>query len=309
MKIVIALGGNALGNTPSEQIELAKEAAMSIVNLIEQGHEVILVHGNGTQVGMIKNAFDESSKINNEMPLMPLAECVAMSQGYIGYHLQIAIKNALLSRKIEKNVTAIITHVVVDKDDEAFKYPTKPIGIYYSKEEAKKRQETLNEILVEDSGRGYRIVVPSPKPIDIVEKNIIEKLFGEQNIIITVGGGGIPVIYENEQYRSVSAVVDKDMAGAKLALLVDADLFLILTAVRHVCINYGTSSEEKIHKMSSEEAKIYIEEGHFPSGSMLPKVKAAIEFAEQKSPSRSIIACLQEADLAVKGKAGTVIYF
>ena len=308
MKVVVALGGNALGNTPTEQFELLKEASNSIVDLVEQGHNVIVVHGNGPQVGMIQNAFDQLGKVNEEISFMPLAECVAMSQGYIGSQLQLAIKNTLISRKINRNVSTLITHVVVDKDDKAFENPTKPIGSFHSKEEAEKMQREHNIRMVEDSGRGFRVVVPSPNPVDIVEKNIIQNLYNEKNIIITSGGGGIPVVVEDGQYISIPAVIDKDMAGAKLATLVDADLFLILTAVNRVYTNFGKPSQKEVKKMSSNEAKLYIKEGQFAPGSMLPKIKAAIEFVDQKIDSQVIIGSLEEASLAIKGNAGTIIY-
>ena len=280
MKVVIALGGNALGFTPEEQMEAAKEAAKSIVDLIEQEHDVILVHGNGPQVGIIKNAFEEASIYDSKIPSMPLAECVAMSQGYIGYHLQNAIKNELNNRKLHKEVASIITQVVVNKNDPAFDYPSKPIGNFHTKDEADLLKEKQNIILVEDSGRGYRLVVPSPKPVDLIEKDIIKHLLDQKIVIITGGGGGIPVVLDKDSYIGVQAVIDKDSIASKLALIVEADLFVLLTAVNRVCINFGKHNQEEIIKMSTKQARKFIEEGKFPPGSMLQTIESAIDFAD-----------------------------
>ena len=238
-KIVIALGGNALGNNPEEQLELVKNTAKSIVKLIKDGNDVIIAHGNGPQVGMINLAMDYSSNNDGGTPSMPFAECGAMSQGYIGYHLQQAIEVELAEQGIDKNCATIITQVVVDKDDPAFSKLTKPIGAFYTKEQAEVQEKEKGFTFVEDAGRGYRRVVASPKPIDIVELPIVEELVNNGDVIITVGGGGIPVIRDGHKLNGVAAVIDKDRSSAKLAALLKADVLLILTAVEQVCINYN----------------------------------------------------------------------
>ncbi len=307
MKIVVALGGNALGNTPDEQKALVKNTASSIADMIEQGHDVIIVHGNGPQVGMIQSAFDEASKIKPNIPIMPLPECGAMSQGYIGFHLQNGIRNELFSRGIKKNITTLVTQTVVDKNDKAFKHPTKPIGAFYSETEIKELQKQMNLPYVEDSGRGYRFVVASPKPIDFLESESIKHLLEQRDIIIASGGGGIPVIKDNGSYQGVPAVIDKDSSSARLAEIIDADIFVILTAVDRVMINFGKPEQKAIESMTIEEAKQYIGEGHFAPGSMLPKVEAAIDFVQRKPESEAIIASLENAAQAIKKESGTII--
>lgn len=304
-KIVIALGGNALGNTVYEQQELVKETSKAIVDLVESGNQVIIAHGNGPQVGMINLAMSFSANANVIKSDMPFPECGAMSQGYIGYHLQNAIGNELKKRNIKKNVATIITQVLVDENDEAFKNPTKPIGAFYGKEEADKLTKEKGYTMVEDSGRGYRQVVPSPKPVDIIEKDLVNSLVEEGNIIITVGGGGIPVINKNNVLKGVPAVIDKDYASSKLAELVKADVLIILTAIDRVAINFGKPNQKNIEKMTVSEAEKYCEEGQFAPGSMLPKVKACIAFA--KTGGEAIIASLENAKKALIGESGTKI--
>ena len=304
-KIVIALGGNALGNTAIEQIKLVEETAKPIVDLIEDGNQVIIAHGNGPQVGMINlgmNYAHDNSVIKGEMPF---PECGAMSQGYIGYHLQNAIGNELRKRGIKKDVACIVTQVVVDENDEAFKKPTKPIGSFYDKDTADKLAKEKGWTFVEDAGRGYRRVVASPKPIDVVEKNIVNKLVDNGYVIITVGGGGIPVVDKNSKYIGVPAVIDKDFASAKLAELVKADSLFILTAVERVCIDFGKPTEKKLEKMTLAECDKYIKENQFAPGSMLPKVLACMSFV--KTGGEAIIADLKNAKLALDGKSGTKI--
>ena len=308
MKIVVALGGNALGDTPQEQLELVKNTAESIVDLVEQGHDVILVHGNGPQVGMIQSSFEEASTNNPKIPLMPLPECGAMSQGYIGYHLQNAIRNALDLRKLNREIATVVTQTLVDKDDAAFKNPTKPIGRFYTEAEANEIKKTINLPMVEDSGRGYRFVVASPKPVDIIEKNTIQTLLKNNTIVIASGGGGIPVIKEQSGLTGVPAVIDKDLSSAKLAMLIKADVLIILTAVNRVAINFGKPNQQSLEKMSIQEAENYIQEGHFAPGSMLPKVEAAMAFVNENKNAQAIIASLEEAALAMKGKSGTIVY-
>ena len=218
-RILIALGGNALGDSPQEQQQILSEGVKNIADLIEEGHDVVIVHGNGPQVGMINLAMDNSNKLTGETPEMPFPECGAMSQGYIGYHIQNALKRELTSRKIGKNVATVVTQVVVDSKDPAFKNPTKPIGKFYSKEESEKIETEKGFLFKEDSGRGYRRVVASPKPVDIVEKEVIDNLVNAGTIVIAAGGGGIPVVVDGYGYKGVPAVIDKDLASEKLAEL------------------------------------------------------------------------------------------
>lgn len=306
-RMVIALGGNALGKTPAEQKKAVKGTAKSIVDLIEDGHEVIMAHGNGPQVGMINLAFEVSANSEEGTPEMPFPECGAMSQGYIGYHLQNAIGEELKNREIDKSVSTIISQVVVNEDDQAFENPSKPIGSFYTEEEAKKLEEEKGYDMVEDAGRGYRRVVPSPIPVDIAEKNIISNLVNDGQVVIACGGGGIPVVREGNSLKGVPAVIDKDFASEKLAELVDADLLMILTAVEKVAINFGEEDEEWLSEMNIETAEQYIDEGHFAPGSMLPKVKAAMKFVEGNEERKSLITSLDKAEEGIKGETGTVI--
>lgn len=305
-KIVIALGGNALGNTPEEQLELVKTTAKSIVDLVCQGNKVIVTHGNGPQVGMINLAMEVShNEINS--PEMPFAECGAMSQGYIGYHLQQSIQKELLKRGLKKNCLTVITQVLVDKEDSAFQNPTKPIGSFYSKEEAEEIAKEKGYKMVEDASRGYRRVVASPKPQKILELKTIKDLMNRGNIVIACGGGGIPVIKYRNGFKGVDAVIDKDKTSACLAANLKADILLILTAVDQVSINYKEEDEEKIEQMTVKEAKQYIKDKEFASGSMLPKVEACIDFVERRPHGRAIITSLKKASRALEGKTGTVI--
>jgi len=304
-KIVIALGGNALGNTPEEQLELVKNTAKSIVDLVEKGNNVIITHGNGPQVGMINLAMEVSHQ-EIESPEMPFAECGAMSQGYIGYHLQQSIQKEIIKRGMRKNCLTVITQVEVDNTDPAFKNPTKPIGSFYTKEEADKLIEEKGYTMKEDAGRGYRRVVASPAPQKIVEIKTIKELLKKGNIVIACGGGGIPVVKYRKGYKGVDAVIDKDRTSARLALDLKADMLLILTAVDSVYINYKEEDEQKIRKMTVEEAKEYIKDKEFSEGSMLPKVQACIEFAS-KSKGYAMITSLKKAKIALEGKAGTII--
>ena len=308
-RIVIALGGNALGNTPEEQLEKVANAAKSIVGFVKQGHQVIIGHGNGPQVGMINNAMDFSSKNGGKTPAMPFPECGAMSQGYIGYHLQNAILREATIQGINKNVLTVITQVEVSKDDKAFSNPTKPIGSFVSEEEAKAiMQEKPEQTFKEDAGRGYRRVVASPLPIDIVEKEAILQLVKNDNIVIACGGGGIPVVKNNEgDYTGVAAVIDKDFASEKLAELVDADYLFILTAVDRVCINFNKPDQKELKEITVEEAEKLAEEGHFAPGSMLPKVIACKMFASSKQGRKAVIVSLENAAKALTGESGTII--
>lgn len=306
-KIVVALGGNALGNNPSEQIKLVRETARPIADLIQRGHEVVIAHGNGPQVGMINLAMEVASKSSAATPEMPFPECGAMSQGYIGYHLQNAIREELLSREMDIPVATVITQVIVDKDDTAFQNPTKPVGAFYTKEEADRLSQEKNYIMKEDAGRGYRRVVASPLPIDVAEKETIKALVEAEQVVITVGGGGIPVYKEGNRLIGVPAVIDKDFASAKLAEILDADYLIILTAVEKVAINFGKENEEWLSSLNSEQVNRYIGENHFAAGSMLPKVKAALMFAESKPGRKSLITSLEKAADGIAGRTGTMI--
>ncbi len=300
-RIVVSLGGNALGNNPAEQKQLLQDVAIPIVDLIKDGHEVVIAHGNGPQVGMINLAFNESTST----PLMPFPECGAMSQGYIGFHMQNAIGNELTRQNIDKSIASVVTQVIVDENDEAFKNPRKPIGSFYTKEEALDQTETLGYTMVEDSGRGYRRVVASPMPIDVKEKAVIDSLLKDGHIVITVGGGGIPVIDHDGILTGVPAVIDKDNASAKLAELIHADMLVILTAVDNVYINFGKENQEKLETISIDRLELLIKENHFAPGSMLPKINATIKFAKQGKIS--VIASLNNASEAFKLRAGTII--
>ena len=307
-KIVIALGGNALGNSPEEQLSLLKDVAKIIVDLVKDGNKIVLTHGNGPQVGQILLAMDYASEGEVKTPIMPFPECGSMSQGYIGYQLQQSLQNELYRQGIYNNCVTLITQVLVDQNDSAFQNPTKPIGMFYSKEEADRISKEKGFQFVEDSGRGYRRVVPSPKPIDIIEKEAIKELIENNNIVICAGGGGIPVIRDSsDQLKGVAAVIDKDRTASLLASLVDADILLILTAVDKVSIHYNTPSQVDLNSMTIEEARKYIKDGEFANGSMLPKVEACIEFAEKDDSKYAIIGSLEKAFAAVNGKNGIII--
>ena len=304
-KLVIALGGNALGNTPYEQLKLVQETAKPIVDLIEAGNQVIIAHGNGPQVGMINLAMSTAANAKAIKSDMPFPECGAMSQGYIGYHLQNSIQNELKARGLKKSVATVVTQVLVDETDPAFQHPSKPIGAFYSKEEADRIAAEKGYTMVEDAGRGYRQVVPSPKPVDVVEKNMVNTLIDAGHVVITVGGGGIPVIEKDGKLLGVPAVIDKDFASAKLAELVKADALVILTAVDRVSINWGKPNQKSLESMTCEQAEQYCKEGHFAPGSMLPKVQAAMSFA--RTGGEAIIASLENAAAALRGESGTKV--
>jgi carbamate kinase len=306
-KIVIALGGNALGNTLAEQMEAVKITAKSIVDLIEEGHQVVISHGNGPQVGMINNAFTEFSKIEKDQPIVPLSVCVAMSQAYIGYDLQNAIHEELKNRGKDTPVATMITQVRVNGDDPAFQNPTKPIGKFMSKEQADEFSQKYGYPMKEDAGRGYRRVVASPKPVEIVEIDAIRALVDAGQVVIAGGGGGIPVVLNGNQLKGTSAVIDKDFASCVLAKELDADYLIILTAVEKVAINFGKPNVKWLSNITVEEAEKYMEEGHFAPGSMLPKVQAAVDFAASKEGRSALITLLEKAKDGIAGETGTVI--
>jgi len=305
-RIVVALGGNALGKTPDEQKKLVKETAKYIVDLVEIGNKVIVTHGNGPQVGMINLGMEEAHK-NNVGPEMPFPECGAMSQGYIGYELQQAIQVELKERGMKRNCVTLITQVQVDKEDPAFQNPTKPIGSFYTKEEAEKISKESGYVFKEDAGRGYRRVVPSPKPQKVLELNVIKKLVDSRHIVIACGGGGVPVVKTKDGYEGVDAVIDKDMTSARLAIDLKANVLLILTAIDAVCIGYNTDHEKRLRKISLTELKGYMENGEFAAGSMLPKVQACEMFVSRRRNGKAVIASLSDAKKALEGKKGTLI--
>ena len=306
-RIVIALGGNALGKTPGEQLSLLSNVAKIIVELIKDGNEIVLTHRNGPQVGQIALAMEYASNGEAETPSMPFPECGSMSQGYIGYHMQQSILNELDRQGVKKECVSLITQVLVDSNDSAFQNPTKPIGMFYSKEKAMEIEKEKGYVFTEDAGRGYRRVVPSPIPKKIIEKDAITSLLDNGTIVIAVGGGGIPVINSGNGLKGVEAVIDKDRSGALLAREINADIFLILTAVDKVCLNYNTDNEIMLDSLTKEEAEKYIDEGQFAKGSMLPKVEACLDFIGESTSRKAIISSLSKAKEAIDGKTGTVI--
>ena len=306
-RIVIALGGNALGKNPDEQLNLLSNVAKIIVELIKDGNEIVLTHGNGPQVGQIALAMEYASSGEAGTPSMPFPECGSMSQGYIGYHMQQSILNELNRQGIKKECVSLVTQVLVDSNDSAFQNPTKPIGMFYSKEKAMEIEKEKHYVFTEDAGRGYRRVVPSPIPKSIIEKNSIIKLLDNGSIVIAVGGGGIPVVKTDDGLKGVDAVIDKDRSGALLAKEINADTFLILTAVEKVCLNYNTDNEVMLDSLTIEEAEEYIKEGHFAKGSMLPKIEACLDFIDNSDDRVAIISSLDKAKDAINGKTGTII--
>ncbi|QLJ52411.1 MAG: Carbamate kinase [Candidatus Fermentimicrarchaeum limneticum] len=305
--LVIALGGNMLlrkgeSGTFDAQLENAKRTAKRIAGLIERGYRVVITHGNGPQVG---NILIQQEKGRDEVPAMPLDVCVAESQGEIGYMLQRALRAELIKRGIKRPVATIVTQVRVDENDAAFKNPTKPIGPFYSKQEAAKLSKKTGALFKEDAGRGYRRVVPSPKPREIVEKDAVRRMIKGGVIVIASGGGGIPVVKRGNRFRGVEAVIDKDLAAAVLAEDVDADMLIILTDVKAVFLDYRGKCEIELRKTTPEDASRYMKEGHFAPGSMGPKVQAAIDFALKGG--RTIITSPRYLEKALKGDAGTLI--
>ncbi len=307
-RIVVALGGNALGKTPEDQLALVKNTAKPIVDLIEKGYDVIIGHGNGPQVGMINLAMEFSSNKGGNTPYMPFPECGAMTQGYIGYHLQQAIQEELNARGIEKECATVVTQVVVDEKDPGFQHPTKPVGSFYSKEEADVIAAEKGFTFVEDAGRGYRRVVPSPIPKRIVELGVIERLVEAGIVVITVGGGGIPVVETKNGLKGVAAVIDKDRASSLLAQDLHADRLIILTAVDKVSINFNKPDQIELDSMTLEECEQYIEEKQFAPGSMLPKVQSCMEFVRNNEKGgTALITSLSHAADALEGRTGTII--
>ena len=308
-RIVIALGGNALGNTLPEQMAAVKITAKAIVDLIEEGCEVVVAHGNGPQVGMVNNAMIALTHEDAQQPNTPLSVCVAMSQAYIGYDLQNALREELLNRGISDiPVATMITQVRVDENDPAFQSPSKPIGKFVTADQAKMMEENFDYVMKEDSGRGYRRVVASPKPVEIVEIGTIHTMVNSGNLVIACGGGGIPVTRQGNHLKGASAVIDKDFASCLLAKELDADYLIILTAVEKVALNFGKPDETWLADVSVEEAKRYITQGHFAAGSMLPKVEAAVDFAASKPGRTALITLLEKSRDAIQGKTGTMFH-
>jgi carbamate kinase len=306
MKIVFAIGGNALGNNPEEQFQLALDVARPLLELIKDGHQLVIVHGNGPQVGLIKTSLDIGHKHQPKIPFVDLNHAGAMSQGYIGYALQKAFRITAEKMGLSVQPISVITQVEVDPLDPAFQHPTKPIGDFYSLAEAElMRKQGFN--MVEDSGRGYRQVVPSPKPQLIIEKDAIQTLMEAKYLVIAAGGGGIPVIRQGHELKGIDAVIDKDFASSKLADLIHADRLILLTSVNRVMINFGTPQAKALEKINIKQANQYIKEGQFAPGSMLPKVEAALLFVRQDKQRQAIIASIKEAGEAIKGQAGTAI--
>ena len=308
-RIVIALGGNALGNTLPEQMAAVKITAKAIVDLIEEGCEVVVAHGNGPQVGMVNNAMIALTHEDAQQPNTPLSVCVAMSQAYFGFDLIIALREELLNRGITyMRVATMITQVRVDENDPAFQSPSKPIGKFVSAEQAKMMEENFQYIMKEDSGRGYRRVVASPKPAEIIEIGTIRTIVESGDLVIACGGGGIPVIRQGNHLKGASAVIDKDFASCLLAKELDADYLIILTAVEKVALNFGKPDEKWLESVSVKEAGQYIREGHFAPGSMLPKVQAAVDFAASKEGRTALITLLEKSRDAIRGTTGTTFH-
>ena len=308
-RIVIALGGNALGKNLPEQMEAVQHTARAIVDLIEQGNEVIVVHGNGPQVGMIANAMTELTRSDPQKYIpCPLSVCGAMSQGYIGYDLQNALREEMERRGITRGVATVLTQVEVDPADPAFENPTKPIGSFMTEDEAEQLKRDRGYDFVEDSGRGYRRVMASPKPRRIVELDTISSLVAADHVVIACGGGGIPVLPTgNHHLKGAAAVIDKDFAAELLAESLDADYLVILTAVEKVAVNFGKPDQQWLDELTPETAGKYVDEGQFAPGSMLPKVQAAVKFAESKPGRSALITLLDRAADGIAGKTGTIV--
>ncbi len=308
-RIVVALGGNALGKNLTEQFQAVRETASAIADLIAGGNQVVIAHGNGPQVGMIQSAMAELTRSDPKKYVpCPLSVCVAMSQGYIGYDLQNALQEALAARGVRKDVSTVLTQVEVDPQDPAFQHPTKPIGSFMSREEAERLAAEHGYDVMEDAGRGYRRVVASPLPKAIVELGSIRTLAEAGHVVVTCGGGGIPVFREGNRLKGAAAVIDKDFAAELLAESLDADLLIILTAVEQVAINYRKENEQWLSSLTPEEAERYIRQGQFAPGSMLPKVQAAVRFARSAPGRAALITELQKAKEGIAGKTGTRIH-
>jgi len=307
-RIVLALGGNALGENLPEQMKAVKRTVKTIADLLEEGHQMVITHGNGPQVGMINMAMTTLSREDPSHPMAPLSVCTAMSQGYIGYDLQNALREELMDRGIDKGVATVLTQVEVDPADPAFQHPTKPIGAFMTREEADKLVAERGYDVVEDAGRGWRRVVASPKPVSIVEIKSIRDMVAAGLVVVACGGGGIPVFKtDGHHLKGAAAVIDKDFASEVLAEQLDADYLIILTAVEKAAINFGKPEQKWLDTITVAEAEQYCAEGHFAPGSMLPKVQAAMRFAASKPGRRALITLLEKARDGIDGKTGTVV--
>ncbi|MCH5384973.1 carbamate kinase [Limosilactobacillus reuteri] len=305
-KVVVALGGNALGKSPEEQLKLVKNTASSLIGLIAAGNQVVISHGNGPQVGAINLGMNFAAE-HGKTAAFPFPECGAMSQGYIGYHLQQSLENELHHRWMNKSVATIVTQIAVDPNDPAFENPSKPVGDFYTKEQADEIAKEKGYTFKEDTGRGYRQVVPSPLPMKIMELDSIKTLIDADKLVIAGGGGGVPVIITDKGLEGVPAVIDKDRSSALLADKIDADKLIILTAVDHVYVNYGKPDEKALKTLNVAEAQKYMKEGQFAAGSMLPKIEACLSFVEGHPEREALITSLDGLDDALAGKVGTVI--
>lgn len=305
-KVVVALGGNALGKSPEEQLKLVKNTASSLIGLIAAGNQVVISHGNGPQVGAINLGMNFAAE-HGKTAAFPFPECGAMSQGYIGYHLQQSLENELHRRWMNKSVATIVTQIAVDPNDPAFENPSKPVGDFYTKEQADEIAKEKGYTFKEDAGRGYRQVVPSPLPMKIMELDSIKILIDADKLVIAGGGGGVPVIITDKGLEGVPAVIDKDRSSALLADKIDADKLIILTAVDHVYVNYGKPDEKALKTLNVAEAQKYMKEGQFAAGSMLPKIEACLSFVEGHPEREALITSLDGLDDALAGKVGTVI--
>lgn len=305
-RIVIAIGGNALPSGPGGQREALRKAARALVPLIENEHEVVLVHGNGPQVGVIHEAFARAHAAGLG-PLMPYEACTAMNEGGIGYHVEQAVRNELRSRRDDVAIGTVVTRVVVDADDPAFADPRKPVGVFYDEQTAKRLMATTGRKFAPDSGRGWRMVVPSPAAQRIVEADLIRELASSGQVVIAGGGAGIPVVETDHGYEGVEAVCDKDLTSAKIAELIGADTLLILTAVDNIAINFGKPDQKELHEITPNEAEQYIRQGQFAPGSMLPKVQACVNFVRSGPGRVAIVGGLEQAALAAEAKAGTIV--
>ena len=305
-RIVIALGGNALGNNLPEQMVAVKHTAKAIVDLIQEGHQVVVAHGNGPQVGMINIAMTTLSREDHSHPIAPMSVCTAMSQGYIGYDLQNSLREELLNRGIQKPVATVLTQVEVDPADPAFQNPSKPIGTFMTEEEAEEMRRRGNPVM-EEAGRGWRRVVASPRPRRVVELDTIRTLADAGQIVIACGGGGIPVLPDGNHLRGAGAVVDKDFTAELLAEELGADCLMILTAVEKVAVHFGKPNQRWLTHMTVPVAEKYIAEGQFAPGSMLPKVEAAVAFAKSSPGRQTLITQLEKALDGMRGQTGTII--
>ena len=305
-KVVVALGGNALGKSPEEQLKLVKNTASSLIGLIDAGNQVVISHGNGPQVGAINLGMNFAAE-NGKTAAFPFPECGAMSQGYIGYHLQQSLQNELHKRWMNKNVATIVTQIAVDPQDPAFDNPSKPVGDFYTKEQAEQIEKEKGYTFKEDAGRGYRQVVPSPLPKKIMELNSINTLIESGDLVIAGGGGGVPVIMTDDGLQGVPAVIGKDRSSALLADQISAVKLIILTAVDYVYVNYGKPDEKALKTLTIDEAHKYMDEKQFAAGSMLPKIEACLSFVEGHPEREAIITSLNGLDDALAGKVGTVI--